>query len=216
MTVDTKNSTTLTVTVAGFGRRLVATLIDGLLLGFFTFILAFVIGFVALLVEMFNYNPNEPAPIDQLIILCAAILSLIYYVGSWTKSGQTLGKTLLGLKIVNANGTPISGGKAFLRYIGYIISGAVFSLGFLWLAFDSKRQGWHDKIASTLVIYSDDRFLPEDNVEFVPSDPGRNWVWLIIWIVLAIGAPALLVASLWFLGPVINRTVWGLLQGLSG
>jgi uncharacterized RDD family membrane protein YckC len=213
MTTSAKHNTALTITVVGFGRRLLATFIDGLLLGFFTFLLTLVLGFIAMFLGMFTYNPSEPLPIDRLIILGGAILSLIYYVGAWAKSGQTLGKTLVGLKIVNADGTPMSGGKAFLRYVGYIISGIVFSLGFLWLAFDSKRQGWHDKIAGTLVIYSGSSFSPEDTVEFVPSDPGRNWVWLIIWIVLAIGAPALLVASLWFLGPVINRTVFGLLQG---
>ena len=213
MTVSKSNSAASAVTVVGFGRRLLATFIDGLLLGFFTFLLTLVLGFIAMFLGMFTYNPNEPLPIDRLIVLSAAILSLLYYVGAWTKSGQTLGKTMVGLRIVNTNGTPISGGKAFLRYIGYIISGMLFSLGFLWLAFDSKRQGWHDKIAGTVVIYSDSRFSPEDSVAFVPSDPGRNWVWLIIWIVLAIGAPGLLVASLWFLGPVINRTVSGLLQG---
>ena len=205
---------TLTITVVGFGRRLVATIIDGLLLGFFTFLLALVIGFVALLLGMFTYNSGESAPVDSLIMISALILSVIYYVGSWTKSGQTLGKTLVGVKIVNTDGSPVSGGKAFLRYIGYIISGIVVSLGFLWIAFDRKRQGWHDKIAGTYVIYSDSRFTAADTVEFVPSDPQRNWIWLVVWIVVAIGMPALLFGSLWFLGPVINRTVFGILQGL--
>jgi hypothetical protein len=43
-------------------------------------------------------------------------------------------------------------GIAFLRCVGYLISGPVLCLGFLWIAFDGKKQGWHDKIAATLVI----------------------------------------------------------------
>jgi uncharacterized RDD family membrane protein YckC len=43
-------------------------------------------------------------------------------------------------------------GLAFLRWVGYIISAVVLYLGFVWIAFDAKKQGWHDKIAGTVVI----------------------------------------------------------------
>jgi hypothetical protein len=55
------------------------------------------------------------------------------------------------------------------------------------------------------VIGVDDSFDQASAVEFVPSDPGRNWIWLIIWIVLAISMPGALLASLWILGPVISQ-----------
>jgi uncharacterized RDD family membrane protein YckC len=38
------------------------------------------------------------------------------------------------------------------RYVGYIISTIPLCLGFLWVGFDSKKQGWHDKIAGTVVV----------------------------------------------------------------
>ena len=41
---------------------------------------------------------------------------------------------------------------ALLRYVGYIVSGIAIGLGFLWIIWDDKKQGWHDKIASTKVI----------------------------------------------------------------
>ncbi len=150
------DTTEPTITVIGFGRRLMATLIDGILLAVFTFIVAFVIGFVGIFIQMFN--PNEPLPLSQLIIVCGAVLSVIYYVGYWSKSGQTIGNTLLGIKVVSKDGSSLSGGKALLRYVGYIASGIVASLGFLWVAFDRRRQGWHDKITGTYVIRAEDKF----------------------------------------------------------
>ena len=59
---------------------------------------------------------------------------------------------LFCLQVVSADGTPISFGIAFLRAVGYLVSGALFNLGFIWVAFDKRKQGWHDKIAGTVVI----------------------------------------------------------------
>ena len=87
-----------TITVIGFGRRLIAILVDGILLAFLSFLVAFVIGFVGIFVQMFN--PYEPLPLGPLIVICGIILSVIYYVGYWSKTGQTIGKTLLGIKVV--------------------------------------------------------------------------------------------------------------------
>ena len=203
------NAVEETVTVIGFGRRLVATLIDGILLAFFTFVVTFAIGFVGLFVQM--YNPNEPLALSGLIIVCGAILSVIYYVGFWSQSGQTIGKSLLGIKIIGKDGSSLSVGKALIRYIGYIVSAALWSLGFLWAAFDRKRQGLHDKIAGTYVVYVEEEFPDGDVVRFVPSDAHqRNWIWLVVWVIVAILVPPALFGSLWVLGPVISRAVVGI------
>jgi uncharacterized RDD family membrane protein YckC len=66
--------------------------------------------------------------------------------------GGTLGKLVTGLEIVDDKGERISFHKSFFRnYVGYIASGAVFWLGFVWIARDSNRRGWHDMIAGTYV-----------------------------------------------------------------
>jgi hypothetical protein len=117
--------------------------------------------------------------------------------------------------VVRTDGSPLTWGQAFLRYLGYLVSAAVFSLGFVWVSFDSKRQGWHDKIARTYVIDSDTSFSGTSNVEFVPSDPGRNWVWLIIWGALLIMMPGVLLGSLMLLGPVVSRSFANFLSGLQ-
>lgn len=51
-----------------------------------------------------------------------------------------------------ADGKKIDVVRGLLRYVGYIISAIPFLLGFIWAAFDSRKQGWHDKIAATVVI----------------------------------------------------------------
>lgn len=201
-----------TITVIGFGRRLVATLLDGFLVLFFTSILATM---VAVLIAFFAmFNPYDPLPFNGLMFLVGLIFSIVYYVGFWTKSGQTIAKSLLGIQVVGENGEPVSWGKGLLRYIGYIISAMIASIGFLWLAFDHKRQGWHDKMAGTYVISEDDYFSDASAVDFVPSDPGRSWIWLVIWIVLALVIPVALFGSLYVLGPIVAKAVGNFLVGL--
>lgn len=84
--------------------------------------------------------------------LVAGLLSLVYYVGM-TAYGATIGKKVFGLKVVKPDGTPPGFGRALLRQtVGYWVSGAVFYLGFIWVALDEHKQGWHDKIAGTYVV----------------------------------------------------------------
>lgn len=80
------------------------------------------------------------------------------------------------------------------------------SLGFLWFGFDDKRQGWHDKIAGTLVTLSDDDFAGEQ-AEFRPSDTGQSkWAWVVVWFIFALAAPyALAGGALSLLGPAVTR-----------
>ena len=86
--------------------------------------------------------------------LIVSLVMLAIFIWFWVKKGATPGKMLFGLQIRDAKtGQFISVPKALLRYlIGYTISGLVFGLGFIWIAFDKKKQGWHDKIASTVVV----------------------------------------------------------------
>jgi uncharacterized RDD family membrane protein YckC len=201
-----------TVRVIGFGRRLAAVIIDVILLGFFTFVI--VIGLSLLAWLYGSFQPYGDIPFTNLFILLGFIISVAYYVGSWTKSGQTLGKSVLNIKVIGADGASLSWGQAFLRYIGYIVSGLIFSIGFIWVSFDQKRQGWHDKIARTYVIDADDDFLNARPVHFVQSDPGKSWIWVVVWIVIALVTPVGFVSSLWILAPFMNGLITSIFQGL--
>jgi uncharacterized RDD family membrane protein YckC len=109
------------------------------------------------------YRPEESSGSLELLTLLSVLgFSVVYFVGFWSTDGQTIGKTILGLRVVTSDGSQRSAAKAFLRYIGYIVNTLLLSIGFLWAAFDQRRQGWHDKIAGTLVIYVDDRFTAAD------------------------------------------------------
>lgn len=79
-------------------------------------------------------------------------LLLLFYV-FWIKKQATPGKMFLSLKIVDAKtfGKP-SKKQFFIRLIGIIISALPLTLGMLWIAIDKKKQGWHDKMAGTVVI----------------------------------------------------------------
>ncbi len=83
----------------------------------------------------------------QTTILSAIILSLWFY------GGTTPGKWLLKMRIVDAKTGAAPSRKQFIkRLLGYIPSALFFMLGFFWISWDKKRQGWHDKIANTVVI----------------------------------------------------------------
>lgn len=67
-------------------------------------------------------------------------------------NGQTPGKMLMKIRVVKTDGSPMDDATPILRYIGYYINSAVIMLGWLWATWDDRRQGWHDKIANTVVV----------------------------------------------------------------
>lgn len=80
------------------------------------------------------------------------IFSCIYFTYFHGSTGQTLGKKLLKIKVIQVTGEAISFKIAVIRWVGYFISGFGMFLGFLWVVFDQNKQGWHDKIAGTYVV----------------------------------------------------------------
>jgi uncharacterized RDD family membrane protein YckC len=121
---------------AGFGQRLGAYLIDVVITNVVVYVLtAFIRTGSASLVMSF-------------------LISLGYFaLFEGSGSGQTVGKRLLGIRVVDfETGMPIPYGRAFARNIGRWLSGLVFLLGYLWMLWDRDGQTWHDKIASTTVV----------------------------------------------------------------
>ncbi|MEJ7797998.1 MAG: RDD family protein [Solirubrobacteraceae bacterium] len=120
---------------AGFGSRLGAYLID--------FVLLLVVG-VAL-----SFVIKGPA--GSIIQLIIGIVYFTYLEGGVT--GQTLGKKALGIRVYDLRaGGSIGYGRAFIRYIGRIVSFVVVLLGYLWMLWDSEKQTWHDKFAGSVVV----------------------------------------------------------------
>ena len=89
---------------------------------------------------------------DWVINLALAAVAVLF----WKFRGATPGKMAISAKIVDArSGGAPSTGTLVLRFFGYIVSMLPFFLGFLWIAFDRRKQGFHDKIAKTVVVYED-------------------------------------------------------------
>lgn len=137
----------------GFWIRALAFLVDKLIL-FFICLIFLLVGLSALHA---GFDAVEPGDImGRFMIIYYAmthLLGMLYFTYFHGTTGQTPGKMLFGLRVVQTSGEKITPGIAFLRWVGYIFSALIFYLGFLWIIFDGKKQGWHDKIAGTIVIY---------------------------------------------------------------
>ena len=170
----------------GFWRRSFALLIDKVILYFVSLIL-FLIGLLALGLkgDMMGRVLASPEDLTHgmgvfgllLLYIAASLLAgMTYFTWFHGIGGRTPGKILLGLRVIQASGDPMTPGVAFLRWVGYLISGPVFCLGFLWVAFDGRKQGWHDKIAATLVIRERGESDGADGKKTPPSfgDVGRQ------------------------------------------
>jgi len=82
----------------------------------------------------------------------ALLLALAYFTGMWVWKGTTIGGIVLGLKVVRMDSQPLTFTVALVRALAAAFSIVVLFLGFLWIAWDTEAQGWHDKIAGTVVL----------------------------------------------------------------
>ncbi len=84
------------------------------------------------------------------------LVALIYFVLFWSHwgGGRTLGMRLLKLRVIREDGSELGVAGAVIRWLGLWLSFVTCFIGVIWVAFDSRHQGWHDKIAKTLVVYS--------------------------------------------------------------
>ena len=112
---------------AGFGRRLIASIIDFVAIGVVTSALDVTVGF---------------------------LLGTAYFVWMTGAYGATIGKMIVHIKVVKEDGGKVDYGTALIREISTYLSFFVLMLGYFNVLWDKKKQGWHDKIAKTLVVVS--------------------------------------------------------------
>lgn len=117
--------------LAGIGSRVVAIIIDTLLILMVAGILGRLAGHGA-------------------VFLLAMVAYQWYFLTR--NNGQTIGKMIMHIRVVKVNGAPLMTADVVLRVLGYWINGLFFGLGWFWALFDKDRQGWHDKIAGTYVV----------------------------------------------------------------
>ena len=155
MANETAFGQVLALRPAGFVTRLVAFLLDQVILGVVLSILTAIAGIVFQSFRLSELLGTRDLALQLALIPLGAtgfVLNLLYHVGFWLLAGQTPGKAFLGLAVVRVDGGPLRPGAAVVRWLGYWLSGILF-LGYLWILADNRRQGWHDKLARTLVVY---------------------------------------------------------------
>ncbi len=144
---------------AGFGKRLLAYLIDIIIITAIVFVIKYL--FFGLDEIMKTYSSNSSDLDVRKSYLDARngvrdtslIIWIIYsFIADASRMQGTIGKKILKIKVVDKLGNRISWGKSFARNILKILSAIPFSLGFIWVLFNKKRQGWHDMIAKTFII----------------------------------------------------------------
>lgn len=139
---------------AGFWRRFAATLIDSFLYSILSLLLVYLLYGPAYFQGVTDRGGRFYG-LGELIINW--LLPLLVTVFFWVRFLGTPGKLLMSCQVVDArSGTALSVGQALLRYVSYLVSLLPLGLGFLWIIWDKRKQGFHDKIAKTVVILEDE------------------------------------------------------------
>jgi uncharacterized RDD family membrane protein YckC len=143
----------IAIPYAGFWIRVVAYVIDSVILGVIGFVLGFVFAILALISNPNALADSQSTPVNLLSNVVDLLISFGYFAGLWTLNGGTYGQRWLGLRVVDA-GTfePVRPAQAAIRWIGMVLSFLALFLGVIWVAFDGRKQGWMDKLAGTVVV----------------------------------------------------------------
>ena len=133
---------------AGFWIRVCAAIIDAILISVVFYIAATI--FISDGRALLAFGTND---FDLLFFIVEFVIPCIVTVFFWCQFQGTPGKMLLNLAVVDAKtGKNLSVLQAIGRWVGYIPSYLILCLGVIWVAIDEKKQGWHDKLAGTIVI----------------------------------------------------------------
>lgn len=148
---------------AGFVTRLFAFIIDILIVSIF---ISLMWGAVSLILRFFNLDIglllNSIANINDfwrtVIIFLTGFgltfaIAMIYNLFFWALAGKTLGKAVMGIRIIGPRGSRVTLSRGLRRYLGYWVSALPLFLGYFWVLITDERVGWHDKFANTRVIY---------------------------------------------------------------
>jgi len=136
------------VEYVGFWARVGACLIDTVL----AMLIIVPLSLAVYGTSYFSFSNTDlvSGPADVLI---SWVLPAVAVVLFWIYRQATPGKMAISARVVDAKtGGALGVGQSIVRYLGYFVSTIPLGLGLLWVAFDPKKQGWHDKIAGTVVV----------------------------------------------------------------
>jgi len=100
--------------------------------------------------ELANNRALDVDPVFSTVVLLAIFA---FFAKFWTHSGQTLGMQVWGVRVQNADGSPISLWQALLRFMVSIASWLCLGLGFFWVLWDKQKRSWHDIYSETRLVH---------------------------------------------------------------
>ncbi|MGY1424504.1 RDD family protein [Lysobacter sp. A289] len=137
----------------GFWPRVGASLLDTIILLLLTWPALFAIYGTGYLTD-----PDAPFIAGPADFLISWVLPAVAVILFWLYKQATPGKMAVSARVVDAKtGATLTTGQAVIRYLGYFVSSIPLGLGLFWVAFDPRKQGWHDKMAGTVVVRSTQR-----------------------------------------------------------
>jgi uncharacterized RDD family membrane protein YckC len=136
------------VVYASFMIRFAARFIDGVILG----IVGFVVGAVAGFVMASTRNPSAALAAQGISFIINAIIAASYEGYFLSTKGATPGKSLLNIRVIKADGSPVTFGTGVARYFATYLSSFTLFIGYLMAAFDDEGRSLHDRIVGTRVI----------------------------------------------------------------
>lgn len=153
---------------AGFWRRFASFIIDNIFIAVSTLVISSIV--IAIIFSIFpdlaeDYTLTEMtwegilASAERPLTIFDWLISLgqvLYTIGYWTVAigwkGRTVGKLMLGLKVVRPDGGRVGYLRAFARYLGYILCYMTLGFGFFIIAWHKQKRGLHDFICDTMVV----------------------------------------------------------------
>lgn len=137
---DTENTVSGDFVLASFGQRLVAFIIDIIILTMFLVVIVFMLVF-----EEDQMSESTPQ------IIGTFLLTAYFVILESSSLSATFGKKIMGIYVITENGDKLSIGKAIIRNLARQLS-SIFFIGYIMALFTEKTQTLHDKIAKTLVV----------------------------------------------------------------
>ena len=159
---DTELSFTDTHQRAGFWLRLVAISIDTAVLGAFSFLMLICGSIIISIGEGSGTLDLEfGGPVSLFLLWFSGVLiaAAAYFTILHSEYGQTIGKSLLRLEVRTPEGEALSYSQALFRWLAYAAAASFFGLGFLWVALNPGKRGWHDLLADTVVVIPKEKAL---------------------------------------------------------
>ena len=135
---------------AGFVSRLLAMVIDVGVIVTVILVATLVTELIGLVLPKWTWLSSAiPTAVGTVV----TFVPLIYFFASVAITGRTVGKAVMGVRVVGLDGRRLPIGRSLIRTVAYLVSLIPLFAGFLWVLVDNKRRGWHDHIARSRVVY---------------------------------------------------------------